>query len=98
MVDDPEALRGGPQTDRPGPHDETVRHEEVTGVDPDQLARVEEGDPDGVVGDEYIGTLANGGTDLAPYHDLAGVVPQSLQDEIDELRNDIIDGIVVPGA
>ncbi len=52
---------------------------------------------DGSPGGEYVGTLANGGTDIAPYHDFEGVVPEALKDEVDQLRQDIIDGVVVPG-
>jgi basic membrane protein A len=43
-------------------------------------------------GRTYLGTLDNGGVDLAPYHDLAGVVPDELQAELDQLRADIIAG------
>ena len=48
--------------------------------------------------DQYIGDLANGATDLAPYHQFDGAIPQSLKDEIDQLRVGIIDGSIVPGA
>lgn len=44
--------------------------------------------------DLYVGTLENGGTDLAEYHDFASKIPTELQDEIDQLRQDIIDGSV----
>ncbi len=47
---------------------------------------------DGKVGDDYTGTLKNGGLDLAPFHDQAADVPQALQDEIAGLKQDIIDG------
>ncbi|MFT3853191.1 MAG: BMP family ABC transporter substrate-binding protein [Ilumatobacteraceae bacterium] len=46
----------------------------------------------GKAGEDYVGTLANGGLDLAPFHDQAADVPQALQDEIAGLRQDIIDG------
>lgn len=46
----------------------------------------------GKAGEDYVGTLANGGLDLAPFHDQAADVPQALQDEIAQLRQDIIDG------
>jgi basic membrane protein A len=39
-----------------------------------------------------IGTLANNGVELAPYHDFASKVPQSLQDQIKQLQADIISG------
>jgi basic membrane protein A and related proteins len=42
----------------------------------------------------YVGTLANQGVDIAPYHDWDSKVPQELKDEIDQLRQDIIAGNV----
>jgi basic membrane protein A and related proteins len=42
----------------------------------------------------YVGTLANGGTDLAPYHEWASKIPADLQDQIEQLKQDIIDGTV----
>jgi len=42
-------------------------------------------------------TLANGGTDLAPYHEFDDDVPQALKEEVDQLRLDVIGGVVVPG-
>ncbi|MCW1248985.1 BMP family ABC transporter substrate-binding protein [Acaricomes phytoseiuli] len=40
----------------------------------------------------YIGTLANQGVDLAPYHDLADTVPAELSADVDQIKQDIIDG------
>lgn len=40
----------------------------------------------------YLGTLANGGTGLAPYHDFASKVPQSLQTQIQTIKQQIISG------
>jgi basic membrane protein A len=40
----------------------------------------------------FVGTLDNGGVDIAPYHDLAGAVSSALSAEIDQLRADIIAG------
>ncbi len=42
----------------------------------------------------YIGTLANGGTGLAPYHDFQGKVPASLTAQIDKAKQDIISGTI----
>jgi basic membrane protein A len=42
----------------------------------------------------YVGTLANAGVDIAPYHDMAGAVSAALGAEIDQLRAAIIDGSV----
>lgn len=39
-------------------------------------------------------TLADGGVDLAPFHDLDSQVPQTLKDELTQLRADIISGAV----
>lgn len=41
---------------------------------------------------DYIGTLANGGVGLSPYHDFASKIPQSLQDQIKQVQQDIISG------
>ena len=38
----------------------------------------------------YIGTLANHGTDLAPFHDFSSTVPNSLASELDTVRQGII--------
>ena len=44
--------------------------------------------------DAFIGTLDNGGVDIAEYHDLASSVSDELSGEIDALREDIISGAV----
>ena len=43
-------------------------------------------------GGNYVGTLANGGTGLAPYHDFANKIPASVQAELQTLKQGIIDG------
>ncbi len=40
----------------------------------------------------YVGTLANGGTGLAPYHDFASKVPSSLQSQLAQVKSDIGSG------
>jgi len=40
----------------------------------------------------YVGSLANGGVAISPYHDLADLVPAELQAEIAELEEMIISG------
>ena len=40
----------------------------------------------------YIGTLANNGVSLAPYHDFDSKVPAELKAEVDKLKADIIAG------
>ncbi len=42
----------------------------------------------------YVGTLANGGVALAPFHDLDSAVPADLKSELDQLKKDIISGTV----
>lgn len=42
----------------------------------------------------YVGTLENGGTDLVLGSELEGEIDQELKDQIDELRQGIIDGSV----
>lgn len=42
----------------------------------------------------YVGTLANEGVGLASYHDLAGMVPSDIQDEVEALKAEIISGAV----
>ncbi|HEX6954928.1 MAG TPA: BMP family ABC transporter substrate-binding protein [Agromyces sp.] len=43
----------------------------------------------------YVGTLENGGVDLAPYHDLESLVPAGLQGELEGIRQAIIAGELV---
>jgi basic membrane protein A and related proteins len=42
-----------------------------------------------------IGTLANNGVELAPYHDWASKIPAALQTEIEQLKAQIISGAIV---
>ena len=43
----------------------------------------------------FVGTLANGGVGIAPFHDLSDRVTPELQAEIDQLTADIISGALV---
>ena len=43
---------------------------------------------------QFVGTLENGGVDIAPFHDLASKVTPELSAEIDQLRADIISGAI----
>ncbi|HEY2278044.1 MAG TPA: BMP family ABC transporter substrate-binding protein [Streptosporangiaceae bacterium] len=45
-------------------------------------------------GGNYIGTLANGGVALAPFHDFASKVPSSLQSELKTVQHGIITGTI----
>ena len=40
----------------------------------------------------YVGTLDNGGTGLAPYHDFDSKVPADLKAEVDTLKADVVSG------
>ena len=40
----------------------------------------------------YVGTLSNDGTGLAPFHDFDNKVPASVKTELDTIRQDIISG------
>jgi basic membrane protein A len=46
----------------------------------------------------YIGTLANGGVALAPYHDYATKVPAALKAEITTIESEIESGKIVPAT
>ena len=45
-------------------------------------------------GGNYVGTLANNGVGMAPFHDFASQVPQSLQSELDQVKQGIISGSI----
>jgi basic membrane protein A len=49
-------------------------------------------------GGNYLGTLANGGVGLAPYHDFASKVPPALQAELAKIKADIISGKIKPAT
>ncbi|PRY68847.1 nucleoside-binding protein [Glaciihabitans tibetensis] len=42
----------------------------------------------------FVGTLENGGVDIAPFHDLAALVSSDLAAEVDALREDIVSGTI----
>jgi basic membrane protein A and related proteins len=52
----------------------------------------------GHAGGTYVGTLANGGAALGPFHDWASKVPASLQSELKTLQQQIISGQIVPAT
>jgi basic membrane protein A and related proteins len=49
-------------------------------------------------GGTYVGTLENDGVGIAPFHDFEDEVPQELKDELDEIRQGIIDGDITVGV
>ncbi|HEY3904919.1 MAG TPA: BMP family ABC transporter substrate-binding protein [Streptosporangiaceae bacterium] len=49
-------------------------------------------------GGTYVGTLANGGAVLAPFHDFASQIPSSLVTELNALKAQIESGKIVPAT
>ena len=50
---------------------------------------------DGTFSNEpYVGTLENGGTGLAPFHQFESKVPAELKSELDKIKSDIIGGAI----
>ena len=49
-------------------------------------------------GGVVVGTLANGGVDLAPFHDMDAAVPAELKAELDAIRKGIVDGTIKVGG
>jgi basic membrane protein A len=49
-------------------------------------------------GGTYVGTLANGGAVLAPFHDFASQVPPALQAELKTVQADIENGTIQPAT
>ncbi|MBO0837867.1 MAG: hypothetical protein J2P28_20455, partial [Actinobacteria bacterium] len=49
-------------------------------------------------GGAYVGTLANGGAVLAPFHQFASKVPASLQSELNTIKQGIINGTITPAT
>jgi len=49
-------------------------------------------------GGTYVGTLANGGAVLAPFHDWANKVPIALQSELKSIQTGIENGSIVPAT
>ena len=49
-------------------------------------------------GGTYVGTLANGGAVLSPFHDFASLVPASLQAELKTIETGIENGTIVPAT
>ncbi|MEO5966253.1 MAG: BMP family ABC transporter substrate-binding protein [Candidatus Limnocylindrales bacterium] len=45
-------------------------------------------------GENFLGTLANGGVAMSPFHDLESAVPADLKAEVDQLKADIASGAV----
>ncbi len=69
----------------------TVQKEIATAVK-DTIAQDVEGN---FSSEPYVGTLENGGVDLAPYHDFEDEVPEELDAKVQELKEQIISGDIV---
>ncbi|QCU78691.1 BMP family ABC transporter substrate-binding protein [Citricoccus sp. SGAir0253] len=48
--------------------------------------------------DPYVGTLENGGVDLAPFHDFESKVPEELKTELEDVKAGIVDGSITVGS
>ena len=59
------------------------------------VTRMEDGSFEG--GSNYISTLENDGVGLAPFYDFDGDVPQEMKDELEVIRQGIIDGSISTG-
>jgi basic membrane protein A len=49
-------------------------------------------------GGTYVGTLQNGGAELAPYHQFDSKIPTSLKKEIDQLKSQLESGQIKPAT
>ncbi len=47
---------------------------------------------DQFTGKPYVGTLENGGVGLAPYHQWSSKVPEALQQELEKVKQQLVDG------
>ena len=66
----------------------------LKGMDATVLAVIEAALDGSFEGGLTVGTLANNGVGIAPFHDLSSAVSSDLAAEIDSLRAGIIDGSV----
>ncbi len=45
-------------------------------------------------GETFVGTLANGGVGLAPFHDFESEIPDNLRQDLEDVKQGIIDGTI----
>jgi basic membrane protein A len=64
------------------------------GMDATVLGAIESAKNGSFKGGVYVGTLANNGVRIAPYHDLSSSVSNGLNNEIKKLRSSIINGFL----
>ena len=78
--------------------DEEAQKLIITSVMKEMAVGVEDVITSGVEGnysaEPYVGTLENGGVGLAPYHEFEDDVPAELAQEVEDLKQQIIDGEV----
>lgn len=64
------------------------------GMDATVLGAIESAKNGSFAGGVYVGTLANNGVRIAPYHDLSSSVSNELNNEIKKLKSSIINGFL----
>ncbi|GAA2228892.1 BMP family ABC transporter substrate-binding protein [Herbiconiux moechotypicola] len=64
-------------------------------IDSGVFSVIQEQQDGGFSSDPYVGTLANDGVGLAPFHDFESAIPTDLQATLDELATQISDGTIV---
>jgi basic membrane protein A len=64
------------------------------GMDATVLGAIEAAKNGTFAGGVYVGTLANNGVRIAPYHDQASAVSNGLNNEIQKLKSSIINGFL----
>ena len=63
-------------------------------MDATVLGAIEAAKNGSFAGGVYVGTLANNGVRIAPYHDQASAVSNGLNNEIQKLKSSIINGFI----
>lgn len=64
----------------------------LKGIDASVLDTIAAGATDKFSGEPYVGSLENGGVDIAPYHDFESAVPDDVKSEVMDLKKQIISG------
>jgi basic membrane protein A len=59
---------------------------------------IESAQKGGFKGGNYVGTLANNGVGLAPFHDFDSKIPASVKSELDQIKADIISRKIKPAT
>ncbi len=69
----------------------------VKGMDVAVLESIRDSANDTFTRSPYVGTLANGGVDLAPYREAEETIPDDLKAQVEELKKQLIDGTLNVG-